>query len=145
MAESTLENQRDTAEVYDTFKSESLALPAIIRGVLKFFASLKLTVVLLSLGVLLVFFGTLAQVDVGIWSAVRDYFRSMIVWVPLQIFIPRRIESLGIVGLLLSRRLADRNFLADQPGVGTCGAVQTHLAPQRHLPAALRHDSVVAF
>lgn len=49
-------------------------------------ASLRLTVVLLFLGSLLVFFGTLAQVDQGIWQIMSKYFRSFIVLIPLDIF-----------------------------------------------------------
>lgn len=50
-------------------------------------ASLRLTVVLFVLSLLLVFFGTLAQIDSGIWTAVKDYFRSFAVWVPFQLFV----------------------------------------------------------
>jgi hypothetical protein len=50
-------------------------------------ASLRLTVVLFSLSLLLVFFGTLAQVELGIWTAVNEYFRSAYVWVPFQLFV----------------------------------------------------------
>jgi hypothetical protein len=50
-------------------------------------ASLRLTVVLFSLALVLVFCGTLAQVDMGIWTAVNQYFRSAHVWIPLQIFV----------------------------------------------------------
>ncbi|REJ65079.1 MAG: ResB protein required for cytochrome C biosynthesis [Planctomycetota bacterium] len=49
-------------------------------------ASLRLTVALLFLSILLVFFGTLAQVDGGIWHIVSDYFRSFVVWIPFDIF-----------------------------------------------------------
>ncbi len=56
---------------------------------LEIVASLRLTVVLFALSILLVFFGTLAQVDISIWAAVNTYFRAAIVWVPLQIFFPR--------------------------------------------------------
>jgi hypothetical protein len=52
-------------------------------------ASLKLTVVLMALAIGLVFFGTLAQIDDGIWTVVANYFRSAFVWVPLQLFFPR--------------------------------------------------------
>jgi ResB-like family len=52
-------------------------------------ASLKLTVVLMALSIGLVFVGTLAQVDDGIWTVVEKYFRSAFVWVPLQLFFPR--------------------------------------------------------
>ena len=47
----------------------------------KFFASLRLTVVLLSLSMALVFFGTLDQVQYGIWHTQKLYFESLfVVW-----------------------------------------------------------------
>jgi ResB-like family protein len=50
-------------------------------------ASLKLTVVLMALAIGLVFIGTLAQVDDGIWTVVEKYFRSAFVWVPLRVLL----------------------------------------------------------
>jgi hypothetical protein len=53
----------------------------------KFFTSLRLTVTLLALSVLLVFFGTLSQVDEGLWKAQKIWFESYIVtWQHLQLF-----------------------------------------------------------
>jgi len=52
-------------------------------------ASLKFTVVLMALSIGLVFVGTLAQVDEGIWTVVGKYFRSAYVLVPFQLFFPR--------------------------------------------------------
>jgi hypothetical protein len=60
-------------------------------------ASLKLTVVLMALSLVLVFVGTLAQVDEGIWTVVEKYFRSAYVLVPLQIFFPRTWHVPGAV------------------------------------------------
>jgi hypothetical protein len=51
-------------------------------------ASLRLTVVLFALSMVLVFVGTLAQKDAGIWTVVHKYFRSFYVWVPFQVFFP---------------------------------------------------------
>ena len=51
-------------------------------------ASLRLTVTLFALGAFLVFAGTLAQVEMGIWDVMRDYFRSYVVWIPLRVFFP---------------------------------------------------------
>lgn len=56
----------------------------------KFFTSLRLTVVLLGLAVVLVFLGTVAQVNEGLWNAQTRWFRHVIVtrvagdpwWVP---------------------------------------------------------------
>jgi hypothetical protein len=67
-------------------KSDSVALQA-----LQTVASLRITVVLFVLSILLVLFGTLAQVDAGIWTVMKQYFRSAYVWVPLQLFVPRTI------------------------------------------------------
>lgn len=51
------------------------------RGLLRFFSSLQLTVVLLVLSMVLVFVGTLAQVNLGIWAVQDKYFRSFfILW-----------------------------------------------------------------
>ncbi|HLJ91945.1 MAG TPA: cytochrome c biogenesis protein ResB [Gemmataceae bacterium] len=58
-----------------------------IRKALDGLASLRLTVVLFSLSLVLVFCGTLAQVEVGIWTAVNEYFRSAYVWIPFQLFV----------------------------------------------------------
>jgi hypothetical protein len=55
------------------------------RKGLKALASLQLTVVLFALSIGLVFFGTLAQRDAGVWTVVEDYFWSWIVWIPLDL------------------------------------------------------------
>jgi hypothetical protein len=49
--------------------------------------SLKLTVALFALSLALVFFGTLAQIDSGIWNVVSNYFRWFWVWVPFQLLV----------------------------------------------------------
>jgi len=48
-----------------------------------FFSSLRLTLVCLGLGMILVFCGTLAQVDMGLFKAQNEFFRSFVVfWGP---------------------------------------------------------------
>ena len=47
---------------------------------IKVFTSLKLTVVCLTLAMLLVFFGTLAQVDLGLYKAQNEFFRSFLIY-----------------------------------------------------------------
>jgi hypothetical protein len=88
--------------------------PPVLQ-VLKTLASLRITVVLFVLSILLVFFGTLAQVDAGIWTVMNKYFRSAFVWVPFQIFFPRTMVISGgfpfpggwlLGGLLLVNLLA---------------------------------------
>lgn len=55
------------------------------RQVLDKLADLRITVALFVLALFLVFWGTLAQVDNGVWTVVQKYFRSMIVMVPLKV------------------------------------------------------------
>src|SRR6185503_15622194 len=53
-----------------------------MRRALTFLSSLRLTVVLLGLAILLVFLGTLAQVHEGTWTAQKHYFQSWFVFNP---------------------------------------------------------------
>src|SRR5262245_55551479 len=70
----------------------------LVRKVLKPLASLQLTVVLFALSVALIFFGTVAQMDYGIWTVVDKYFWSWVVMVPLDLF-----AKIGIVFFDLPR------------------------------------------
>lgn len=51
----------------------------ILREFIRFFTTLKLTVVLLILAIILVFLATLDQVTLGIWAVQEKWFRSFIV------------------------------------------------------------------
>src|SRR5436190_5170098 len=53
---------------------------ALLQSLIKFFSSLKLTVVCLSLGMVLVFWGTLAQVELGLFKAQNEFFRSFFIY-----------------------------------------------------------------
>jgi hypothetical protein len=55
------------------------------RALWKFFTSLRLTVVCLGLGALIVFFGTLSQVDDGLWRAQHRWFQSFFVYGKLDV------------------------------------------------------------
>lgn len=50
-------------------------------------ASLRLTVVLFALSAFLVFAGTLAQKDNGVWTVVERFFRTGLAWIPFQAFV----------------------------------------------------------
>ncbi|MBT8484508.1 MAG: hypothetical protein HKO59_16140 [Phycisphaerales bacterium] len=78
-------------------------------------ASLRLTVTLLALATFLVFAGTVAQIDKGIWTVVDEYFRCAFARIELRIFFPRDMDVPGafwfpggwlIAGLLLVNVLA---------------------------------------
>ena len=53
--------------------------------ILKPIASLKLTVSLFTMSMVLVFFGTVAQKNAGIWGVVDQYFWSWVVWIDVQL------------------------------------------------------------
>ena len=60
-----------------------ISLDHFLDRLISFFTSLRLTVVCLALALLLVFFGTLAQVDLGLYKAQNEYFRSFFIfWGP---------------------------------------------------------------
>jgi hypothetical protein len=60
-------------------------------------ADLRITVCLFALAMLIVFWGTLAQQDYGVWTIVKTYFRSFILWVPLRVVLFTQIEDNGMV------------------------------------------------
>ncbi len=66
-----------------------------LTRVLRPASDLRITVACFAAGIFLVFAGTLAQVDEGIWTVVGRYFRSFWVLIPLQIFFPRSIHVSG--------------------------------------------------
>jgi hypothetical protein len=59
----------------------------LAKRVLRPLASLRLTVFLFVLSMILVFCGTLAMMDQGLPTVLSRYFRSGIAWIPLQLFV----------------------------------------------------------
>ncbi|MEM9352832.1 MAG: cytochrome c biogenesis protein CcsA [Planctomycetota bacterium] len=62
---------------------------AAVKTALMALASLRLTVFLFVLSLVLVFAGTLAQIDDDIWEVIHSYFRCWFARIPLQVFFPR--------------------------------------------------------
>jgi len=56
-------------------------------------ASLRLTVALFAAAIVLVFAGTLAQVDKEIWQVMNEYFRTFFAWIDFQVFFPKSFFS----------------------------------------------------
>jgi ABC-type transport system involved in cytochrome c biogenesis permease subunit len=61
----------------------------VARQLVAPWASLRLTVALLGLSLVLVLAGTVAQIDKDVWYVVHEYFRAWIAWIQLRIFFPR--------------------------------------------------------
>ncbi|MGH7994730.1 MAG: cytochrome c biogenesis protein ResB, partial [Opitutaceae bacterium] len=51
-----------------------------VRSAIEAFSSLRLTIVLLALSILLIFAATLDQVNLGVWGVQVKYFHSFLVW-----------------------------------------------------------------
>lgn len=67
---------------------------SLARTILGPLASLRLTVVLFALAMVLIFAGTLAQVNEGIWTVVERYFRSFLVRIEFQLFVPKKVATI---------------------------------------------------
>src|SRR6266853_6791023 len=94
-----------------------------------FFTSLRLTVTLLALGLVLVFWGTLAQVHLGLYKAQNDFFRSFFIyWSPAWSSWRIPIFPGGyFIGWLLLLNLFAAHFKYYQPGKKKYGIVMIHL------------------
>jgi hypothetical protein len=68
---------------------------ALVR-VLEVLGSLRITLTLFALSLVLVFFGTLAQIDGGIWNVMDKYFRAYFVWIPVQLLVQFAQVFLGV-------------------------------------------------
>ena len=67
----------------------------MLKRILSPFASLKLTVVLLALSMILIYAGTWAQVDNGSWQVQKQYFHNFFIWIDFQTLIPRKYHVHG--------------------------------------------------
>lgn len=88
----------------------------LLRMLVHGLASLKLTVALFAAAMLLIFAGTLAQVNQGIWQTIDGYFRSPVAWIKLQLFFPEQLArvpgSLPFPGGFLLAGLLMLNLVA---------------------------------
>ncbi len=73
-----------------------LRIKTVTNKILAPLASLRLTVVMFVLAIALVFLGTLAQVDEGIWTVLSKYFRTGIAWIPFQALVRFGQVFLGV-------------------------------------------------
>jgi hypothetical protein len=101
----------------------------MLNRLYKIFTSLRLTVVLLALGLVLVFWGTLAQVHLGLYKAQNDFFRSFFIyWSPAGSSLRLPIFPGGyLIGWLLLINLFSAHLRYYQPGKKKYGIVLIHL------------------
>lgn len=65
------------------------SLSESLRTILRPLASLKLTVVLFGLSIVLVLVGTLAQTEMDMWLVLQKYFTSWLCWIDPHLFFPK--------------------------------------------------------
>lgn len=107
---------------------------ATLRQRLAPLASLRLTVVLMALSTVLIFASTWALIDRGIAAVVAAYYRSFIVWIEFQIFLPRDWEVPGAlpwpggycIGALLVINLLAAHAVRFQITWKRCGILLIH-------------------
>ncbi len=101
----------------------------MLERLYRIFTSLKLTVALLALGLVLVFWGTLAQVHLGLYRAQNEFFRSFFIWwepawsnwrIPI-------FPGGYFIGWLLLLNLFAAHFRYYQPGKRKLGIAMIHL------------------
>jgi ResB-like family len=94
--------------------------------ILRFFSSVRLTVACLVLACVLVFWGTIAQVQVGLYNAQNEFFRSFFIyWQPGGLKIP--IFPGGyLIGTVLLLNLLVAHARYYQPGKRKIGIILIH-------------------
>jgi len=106
------------------------------KAFLKPIASLRLTVWLFALSMFLIFAGTLAQTESGIWTVVDEYFRSIVVRIPLRLFMPQSVMTIpgaiffpgGLtLGVLLLANLLAAHAVRFKLSLKRLGIILTHL------------------
>ena len=68
-------------------------MPKPLQVLVTALASLRLTVGLFAVAMVLIFAGTLAQVHAGIWQVMDEYFRTPVAWIELQLFVPEQLAT----------------------------------------------------
>lgn len=119
---------------------------------IKFFTSLRLTVVLLAFAIILVFIGTLAQVDEGLYNAQARYFRQWIIF-GLDLFgykIPLILPGGYLIGTMLLANLLAAHIYRFQLSVKKIGIQLAHsgvilLLVGQLVTDMLAHESQIRF
>lgn len=101
----------------------------MITRLYNFFSSVRLAVVLLAMGLILVFWGTIAQVKLGLYQAQNEFFRSLFIyWKPTGSGLRIPIFPGGyLVGGLLLINLFAAHLRYYRPGLKRIGIAVLHL------------------
>ncbi len=92
MSIDSLPTSGDVDTSADDFPARHTPVPKATGGWLDFLrplASLKLTVFLFAVSIVLIMVGTLAQAEQNMWEVLDSYFRTWIAWVDFRVLMPR--------------------------------------------------------
>jgi len=105
--------------------------PTVLSRIYQFAASLKLTVALLGLSMILILLGTLEQVHWGVWHIQKEYFSSWFCLYPLNTSAPLHLPLPGgyLLGLILVINLICAHFqkFKDKKGYKHWGIKMIHV------------------
>src|SRR5271154_6320613 len=104
-------------------------LATLLKKLVKISTSLRLTVILLAFAILLVFIGTLAQADEGLYNAQARYFRQWLIF-GLDLFgrkIPLILPGGYLIGTMLLLNLLAAHIYRFQLSVKKIGIQLAHL------------------
>ena len=105
--------------------------PTVLNRIYQFAASLKLTVVLMGLSMILILLGTLEQVHWGVWHIQKEYFSTWFCLYPLNSSAPLHLPLPGgfLLGLILVINLICAHFqkFQDKKGYKHWGIKMIHI------------------
>jgi hypothetical protein len=108
--------------------SKAQGFPMLLDRLTNFFTSLKLTVVCLALAMVLLFIGTLAQVNMGLYKVQAEFFRSFVIfWGPPDAGWKVPVFPGGyLIGSVLLVNLVAANFARFRFSKDKIGTLLTH-------------------
>jgi ResB-like family len=127
-------------------------LAMLLKRLVKIFTSLRLTVILLAFAIVLVFVGTLAQVDEGLYNAQARYFRQWLIF-GLDLFghkIPLILPGGYLIGTMLLLNLVCAHIYRFQLSIKKIGIQLAHagvilLLLGQLTTDMLAHESQISF
>src|SRR5471032_461926 len=119
---------KKTLSLSSSSRQNTPMLATLLKRLVKIFTSLRLTVILLAFAILLVFIGTLAQVDEGLYNAQARYFRQWIIF-GLDMFgrkIPIILPGGYLIGTMLLANLICAHVYRFQLSTKKIGIMLAH-------------------
>lgn len=98
----------------------------MVKKIVYFFSSVRLTVALLVLGCILVFWGTIAQVHLGLYKAQNEFFRSFLIYGNLGGLKIPIFPGGYLIGSILLLNLLVAHARYYQPGKRKIGIILIH-------------------